>query len=116
MNEFENKNENEILEDEAEVIKAVNEINETELTDEPSKTEEVIKDEATQEEPPFEQPYFEDAPAFNRVNYTDIVPTEDYRRENKGLRIFALIMVCVIVLSGVCTAGYFAGRNSVNGN
>lgn len=116
MNEFENKNENEILEDESEVIKAVNEINETEVTDEPSETEEAIKEEASQEETSFEQPYFEDAPAFNRVNYTDIVPTEDYRRENKGLRIFTLIMVCVIVLSGVCTAGYFAGRNSVKGS
>ncbi len=108
MNEFENKNEN-LIEEEENISVCESEI------EEQSVENQVLEENVESEEPEIEQSRFEEEPAFNRVNYTDIQPSNDYRNENKGLRIFALIMVCVIVLSGVLTVGYFAGRNSVKG-
>lgn len=99
MNEFKNENLN-LTEEQEAVGEGLNE----EVT-EPSLPEE----ESEQRAVPFEEP------SLNVVNYTETEPSGDYSKENKGLRIFALIMVCVIVLSGTCAAGYFAGRNSVKG-
>ncbi len=111
MNEFENENVN-LTEEQEAVSEELNE----EVT-EPSLPEEASADESYQPEEESEQSSASfEAPALNVVNYTDIEPQSDYRKENKGLRIFALIMVCVIVLSGACAAGYFAGKNSVKGS
>lgn len=50
----------------------------------------------------------------NRINYSDIVPVGDYKPMSRGLKVFALIMAAVILLTGVSVTGYFLGRNSVS--
>ena len=49
----------------------------------------------------------------NRINYSDVLPINDYKPMSRGLKLFALIMAAVIMLTGVSVAGYFLGRNSV---
>ena len=55
-------------------------------------------------------------PMWNKVNYTPVTPINDYKPMNKGLKIFCVVMAAVILLTATCTAGYFAGRNSVSSN
>lgn len=50
----------------------------------------------------------------NRINYSDIMPVGDYKPMSRGLKVFALIMAAVILLTGVSVTGYFLGRNSVS--
>ena len=59
----------------------------------------------------FEQKY---TPVYNPVNYTPVEPIADYKPMSKGLKVFALIMAAVILLTGSCVTGYFLGRNSVS--
>lgn len=49
----------------------------------------------------------------NRINYSDVLPVNDYKPMSRGLKAFALIMAAVIMLTGASVAGYFLGRNSV---
>lgn len=49
----------------------------------------------------------------NRINYSDIMPVGDYKPMSRGLKIFALIMAAVILLTGASVTGYFLGRSSV---
>lgn len=51
-------------------------------------------------------------PVQNRINYSDILPVKDYKPMSRGLKIFALIMATVILLTGASAAGYFLGKNS----
>ena len=53
-------------------------------------------------------------PVWNKVNYTPTNPVLDYRPASLGLKIFAFIMACIILLSTACITGYFLGRNSVS--
>lgn len=62
----------------------------------------------------FEQGYKHEAPAWNRVNYSDVSPINDYKPASKGLKIFAGLMAGIILLTGTCVAGYFLGRSSVS--
>ena len=56
-----------------------------------------------------------DAPSpQNKINYSDILPVTDYKPMSRGLKLFALIMAAVILLTGVSVTGYFLGRNSVS--
>lgn len=55
----------------------------------------------------------ESAQPQNRINYSDVLPVNDYKPMSKGLKVFALIMAAVILLTGVSVAGYYLGRNSV---
>ena len=50
----------------------------------------------------------------NRINYSDVLPINDYKPMSRGLKLFALIMAAVIMLTGASVAGYFLGRNSVS--
>lgn len=50
----------------------------------------------------------------NRINYSDILPVTDYKPMSRGLKLFALIMAAVILLTGVSVTGYFLGRNSIS--
>lgn len=50
----------------------------------------------------------------NKINYSDILPVTDYKPMSRGLKLFALIMAAVILLTGVSVTGYFLGRNSVS--
>lgn len=61
------------------------------------------------------QPFSNDTSTiWNKVDYTPVNPVENYKPMSKGLKLFCLIMACVIVLTGTCAVGYFAGRGSVN--
>ncbi len=53
-------------------------------------------------------------PNWSPINYTPAAPVADYRPASKGLRIFATIMVMVILLTAASAAGYFLGKNSNN--
>ena len=41
------------------------------------------------------------------------MPVGDYKPMSRGLKIFALIMAAVILLTGASVTGYFLGRSSV---
>lgn len=51
----------------------------------------------------------------NPVNFSEIKPVTAYQPMSKGLKVFAVIMASVILLTAASTAGYFLGRNSVIG-
>ena len=55
----------------------------------------------------------DNTPPQNRINYSDVLPINDYKPMSRGLKVFALIMAAVIMLTGASVAGYFLGRNSV---
>lgn len=61
--------------------------------------------------PKTEEKDFE--PIYNPVNYTEVKPIEDYKPMSRGLKVFALILAAVILLTGTCLTGYLLGRNSV---
>lgn len=54
--------------------------------------------------------------AYNPVNYSPINPIEDYKPMSKGLKVFALIMAAIILLTGSCFVGYYLGKNNVSIN
>ncbi len=79
-------------------------------------------------EPSIEEPVFEENPAenqpendwqqpdftpFNPINYTPVTAMKDYKPVSRGLKLFAVVMAAVILLSGTCLTGYFIGKNSV---
>lgn len=49
----------------------------------------------------------------NAINYSAVKPVYDYRPMSKGLKVFAVIMAAVILLTGASVAGYYIGRSSV---
>ena len=53
-------------------------------------------------------------PTQNKINYSEILPVTDYKPMSRGLKLFALIMAVVILLTGVSVTGYFLGRNSIS--
>ncbi len=59
------------------------------------------------------QPENKNAPFLQKIEIEDDVRDEHTAVQNKGVKIFAFILVCAIVLSSVCAAGYYAGRSSV---
>ena len=118
MNEFENKE----FESEEKVNPSAEEVKDFQAEPEV----EVVNEEANAETGEFEEPTlnddtsfnsdtFNDESSFNSVNYTEITPENDYKKEKRGLRIFALIMALVIALSSGTAVGYFMGKNSVGG-
>ena len=54
-----------------------------------------------------------DETVYNPVNIAPVVSTNDYKPMDKGLKVFALIIAFVILLTGSCLAGYLAGQNGV---
>ncbi len=53
-------------------------------------------------------------PLYTSVTFSPVTPTNDYKPMSKGLRIFSLVLVLIIMLTSTCLIGYFAGKNSVN--
>ena len=51
---------------------------------------------------------------YNPVVYSPVTEIEDYKPMSNGLKVFAVIMASVILLSAACITGYFLGRGSVN--
>lgn len=50
---------------------------------------------------------------YNPVNFSQVNPIEDYKPMSKGLKIFALIIAAIILLTGSCLTGYFIGKNTL---
>lgn len=69
---------------------------------------------ATYGEPPVPpyQPPAGNAPAWNRINYTEPQPIKDYTPFSKGLKIFCAVLAAVILMTAACAGGYFLGRNA----
>lgn len=109
MNEFENNDLEIETKEDSEIVESVEEIFEETVE------ETVEEDYEEQDSAPEFDPVPIEEPSFNKVNYTKIVPENDYKKERKGLRIFALIMALVIALSSATAVGYFMGKNSVSG-
>ena len=62
-----------------------------------------------------EQPFDadrDDLPFFNKINYTPVSSIDDYKPTSLGVKIFAIIIACIIALSSACVTGYFIGKNS----
>ena len=53
-------------------------------------------------------------PIYNPIEYSEIKPIENYKPMSRGLKLFSLIMIGVIILTSVSIVGYFAGRSSVS--
>lgn len=51
---------------------------------------------------------------YNPIFYSEI-PKSDYKSTGKSVKIFALVLALIILLTGACVSGYFMGRsNKVN--
>lgn len=51
-------------------------------------------------------------PALTKVEYTPDEPIKDYSPSVKGLKLFALIMACIMLLTVTCLTGFFMGRST----
>ena len=69
-----------------------------------------VPPEFTEPQPQPQQPF---TPVYNPVNYTPVNPIADYKPMSRGLKIFAVIMAAVILLTGACYTGYVIGRSSI---
>ena len=61
-----------------------------------------------------EFPDSDDAPVWNKVEYSPINPMKDYKPMTKGLKAFCGIMAVVMLLTASSATGYFIGRNSMS--
>ncbi|MBQ7726195.1 MAG: trypsin-like peptidase domain-containing protein [Clostridia bacterium] len=66
----------------------------------------------------FENPPFpsygspaSNVPVGNPITYSQMLPTEKTVM-SKGLKVFALILAAVLLLTGACATGYYVGKNS----
>ncbi len=83
--------------------------------DEMNNNFEEIKNETEEQQiPETEQQPF--VPPYNPINFTPVTPVVEHKPMSAGLKVFALIMAGVILLTTTCIAGYFLGKNSVGGN
>ena len=55
---------------------------------------------------------FDDAPVWNKVEYTPIETVKTYKPMGKGLKIFCVVMALVIAISGATTVGYIMGNDA----
>ncbi|MCQ2441090.1 MAG: S1C family serine protease [Clostridia bacterium] len=56
----------------------------------------------------------EEQNTLDRVEYTPVSAISDYKPASKGLRVFAGILACVIILTAASVSGYFLGRKRVS--
>ena len=115
MNEFDEirENEQEAPQEVAEPVEETEntEYNEPEVIEEPEASEEAESSDSL--EGFFSEDIeTDDAPVWNKVNYTDVSPMNDYKPMSRGLKLFAGIMVAVILLTSACVGGYFLGKNN----
>ena len=112
MNDFLNENNLNSNEENEGVEEVVTE-SVTPPAEEPQTTEEEVLEEqpvSKSEEIPYRE-IFE--PLENPINFSPVEPINDYKPMSKGLKVFAIIIAAVILLTGSCTAGYFMGKSSV---
>jgi len=64
---------------------------------------------------PFVQPPVNSfQPLYNPISYTPQTVVEERKPMSKGLKVFALIMAAVLLLTGSCVTGYYLGKNKGN--
>lgn len=112
MNEFFNENNPNANEENIGTEENVAEVASNEVGEPQGFEEEAFEAEPTAdtEEIPYRENF---APPQNPINFSPVAEMNDYKPMNKGLKVFALIMAAVILLTGSCVAGYFMGKNSV---
>ena len=49
---------------------------------------------------------------LNKVNYSQQKPVDDYKPFSKGLKIFCAALAAIVLLTAVCTGGYYLGKNT----
>jgi len=113
MDEFLKNNEGEITEEALPQSESSSEDIIQEQVPEVSLNEEEIKPTENAEQPDAHFVEFENATVYNPVDYTPVKPVKDYKPMSRGLKVFTVVMAVVITLTGVCTVGYFSGRNSI---
>ena len=86
--------------------------NESQTNDVESQVEKDVSD-AFEPQETFEPQIEKEEPIYNPVNLDPVVSTNDYKPMSKGLKIFALIIAFIILLTGSCLAGFLAGQNGV---
>ncbi len=74
------------------------EINNTETVETPEYVAENIEEQGTET-------------TYNPIKIDEILPEKEEKTSAKGLKVFAFIMVTVILLSTACVGGYFVGKN-----
>ena len=75
-------------------------------------TTENVADEVIETSVEAEDFHGEDAPMWNKVEYTPVTKIDDYKPMSKGLKVFCLVMAAVVVLTATAAGGYFLGRSS----
>ncbi len=60
----------------------------------------------------YEESKYGSYASFEKVPYVAPSPVVEYKPMSKGLKVFALVMALVILLTGACATGYFFGKNS----
>ena len=108
MNEFPNYNQ----EENEEVVNTEN----NGFTEEQPNVES-LEENFTEEEPfkePIQDNYTEYSVPYNPINFTPVTHFEK-SPNSKGLKVFALAMALVVLLTGSCLTGYFVGRGQNKG-
>jgi len=86
--------------------------NENLQNEEPLNQENAPRDTADFEQIPTVETQRPTEGVFNPITYTPVTPVTDYKPASKGLKVFALIMAMVILVTGATLAGYYIGQNN----
>ncbi len=70
-----------------------------------------VDDTTPSTEPSLNTPVEEFPTVYNPVIVNEIKPEKDEKKSGRGLAVFAVIMVMVLLVSSACVAGYFLGKS-----
>lgn len=70
------------------------------------------------QEPELDEPIEIDIPIAKEDDFIEFIPPEnsDEKQNKKGIRIFVLLIAFAVLLTGVATLGYYAGKKSIFGS